>query len=200
MSFPPDRGPGGLATQACPVQAGPPSMANPCRRSGSGTPASWPHPGTQSGFQEAMHNCVHLHRGLPLLCSTSAMGRHLQLGLHPQAVRCQGASCGCEVWFGTCCTDFTKGQRAEAAEQVHRDFLHGILGVSQYAHTAAVLAELGTDTLAVPRARVASLGGQTGSVFLSVQTLSSLQLSLRRGEHACSLFTTEEAPHMQIST
>ena len=30
-------------------------------------------------------------------------------------------SYGCEVWFGTCCKDFTKRRWAEAAEQVHRE-------------------------------------------------------------------------------
>ena len=39
-------------------------------------------------------------------------------------------SYGCKVWFGTCCKDSTKRRWTEAAEQVHRDFLRGILGVS----------------------------------------------------------------------
>ena len=65
-------------------------------------------------------------------------------------------SYGCEVWLGTCCKDSTKRQWAEAAEQVHRDFLRGILGVSRHAPTAAVLAETGTPPLAVHWARVAA--------------------------------------------
>eukprot|EP00891_Asterochloris_glomerata_P004146 jgi/Astpho2/4146/Aster-x0605 len=40
-------------------------------------------------------------------------------------------SYGCEVWFGTCCKDTTKRRWAEPAEQVYRDFLRGILGVSR---------------------------------------------------------------------
>ena len=46
----------------------------------------------------------------------------------------------CELCFGACCGDSTKRQWAEAAEQVHRDFLRGILGVSRRAPTAAVYA------------------------------------------------------------
>ena len=44
-------------------------------------------------------------------------------------------SYGCEVWFGTCCRDPNKRQWAEAAEQVHRDFLRGILGTCGQAST-----------------------------------------------------------------
>lgn len=62
----------------------------------------------------------------------------------------------CEVWFGTCCRDATKRQWAEAAEQVHRALLGGILGVSRRAPTAAVLAEFGTYPLAVHWAGVAA--------------------------------------------
>ena len=51
---------------------------------------------------------------------------------------------GYEVWFGTCCKDSIKRRWAEAAGQLHRDFLRGILGVSQRAPTAAVFAEFGT--------------------------------------------------------
>ena len=65
-------------------------------------------------------------------------------------------SYGCEVWFGTCCTDSTKRRWAEAAEQVHRDFLRGILGVSRRAPNAAVYAEFGTYPLTVHWARVAA--------------------------------------------
>ena len=39
---------------------------------------------------------------------------------------------------------------------MHRDFLHGILGVSRRAPIAAVLAELGTYPLAVFWARIAA--------------------------------------------
>ena len=65
-------------------------------------------------------------------------------------------SYGRQVWFGTCCRDSTKRRWAEAAEQVHRDFLRGILGVSRRAPTAAVLAEFGTHPLAVHWAWIAA--------------------------------------------
>eukprot|EP00891_Asterochloris_glomerata_P008079 jgi/Astpho2/8079/Aster-03025 len=65
-------------------------------------------------------------------------------------------SYGCEVWFGTCCKDTTKRRWAEPAEQVHRDFLRGILGVSRRAPTPAVYAEFGAYPLAVHWARVAA--------------------------------------------
>ena len=64
-------------------------------------------------------------------------------------------SYGCEVWFGNCCKDETKRRWAGAAEQVHKDFLRGILGVSRRAPTAAVLAEW-TYPLAIHWARVAA--------------------------------------------
>ena len=65
-------------------------------------------------------------------------------------------SYGCEVWFGNCCKDETKRRWAGAAEQVHKDFLRGILGVSRRAPTAAVLTEFGTYPLAVHWAKVAA--------------------------------------------
>ena len=65
-------------------------------------------------------------------------------------------SYGCEIWFGTCCKDTTKRRWAEPAEQVYRDFLRGILGVSRRAPTAAVYAEFGTYPLAVHWAKVAA--------------------------------------------
>ena len=65
-------------------------------------------------------------------------------------------SYGCEVWFGNCCKDETKRRWAKAAEQVHKDFLRGILGVSRRAPTAAVLTEFGTYPLAVHWAKVAA--------------------------------------------
>ena len=65
-------------------------------------------------------------------------------------------SYGCEVWFGNCCKDETKRRWAGAAEQVHKDFLRGILGVSRRAPTPAVLTEFGTYPLAVHWAKVAA--------------------------------------------
>ena len=84
---------------------------------------------------------------------------HLQLGLHPHAVQSKTLPIllyHCKVWFGTCCRDSTRRQWAEAAEQVHRDFMHGISGVSCGAPTAAVLAQFVTYPLVVYWARIAT--------------------------------------------